>query len=127
MATPTSKIHTVVPVIGTDNIEETLTYYTQVLGFEFDFKYGNPVDYAGVKSGDAEIYFTREETLSKVLKLNQIHPEIFIWVDDSAALFNEQVKNGAEVIEEVADRPWGARQYVLKDNNGYYLKFAQPI
>ncbi|HEV8442257.1 MAG TPA: hypothetical protein VGQ27_02215 [Steroidobacteraceae bacterium] len=36
-------------------------------------------------------------------------------------------KNGAKIIEEIADRAWDARQYVIEDPNGYFIKVAQPI
>ncbi|MDI3319477.1 VOC family protein [Pinibacter soli] len=122
-----SKIHSTVPVIGTDNIKKSIIYYTKVLGFLSDFEYGNPVVYAGVKSGDAEIYFSYDPEIVNLIKDKKISPEIFIWLSDADNLFKEHVKNGAEIIEPISDRPWGARQYVVKDINGYHLKFAQPL
>jgi hypothetical protein len=34
--------------------------------------------YAGVKAGNAEIYFTHDVALLKSIKKNNLHPEIFI-------------------------------------------------
>jgi len=127
MIDTTSPIHSSVPVIGTDNIEKSISYYTDILGFLPDFKYGDPTVYAGVKSGTAEIYFTLNPDLIHLFNENKIHPEIFIWVADVNNLFNDHVNKGAEIVETLSDRPWGARQYVIKDINGYHLKFAQPI
>lgn len=120
------KIHSAVPVIGTDDIELSLTYYTQVLGFALDFKHGDPPVYAGVKSGDVEIYFCNDPSLVQGIRKQQLVPEIFIWVSDAESLFREHTVNGAEIIEALSDRSWGARQYVVRDINGYHLKFAQP-
>jgi uncharacterized glyoxalase superfamily protein PhnB len=122
-----SKIHSTVPVIATGNIDKSLQYYIEVLGFEFDFKYGDPAVYAGVKSGEAEIYFTLDPHLLHAFDKKKINPEVFIWVPDAVGLFNEHFINGAEIIEPIADRPWGSRQYVIRDINGYHLKFAQPL
>jgi len=58
MNSPSLQIHSTVPVICTDNIQRSVYYYTKVLGFQPDFVFGEPVVYAGVKSGDAEIYFS---------------------------------------------------------------------
>ena len=123
----TIQIHSAVPVIGTDDIQKSLSYYTEVLGFSPDFEFGDPIVYAGVKSGRAEIYFTYDPEFSNALKERKINPEIFIWLSDVDSLFNKHVTNGAEVIEPISDRPWGARQYVIKEINGYHLKFAQPL
>jgi uncharacterized glyoxalase superfamily protein PhnB len=122
-----SKIHSTVPVIGTDDVKKSIKYYTEVLGFSFDFEYGDPVVYAGVKSGNAEIYFSHDPEIINAIKEKKFNPEIFIWLPDADNLFKEHVKNGAEIIETISDRPWGARQYVVKDINGYHLKFAQAL
>jgi uncharacterized glyoxalase superfamily protein PhnB len=121
------EIHSSVPVITTDDIEGSLAYYENILGFAFDFKYGDPPVYAGVNSGTAEIYFTHNPALAEAIKLKNLNPDIFIWVTDASYFFDLHVKNGADIIEPISDRPWGARQYVLKDINGYHLKFAQPL
>jgi len=127
MDSTVAKIHSTVPVIATDDIEKSLAYYTSVLGFEFDYKYGEPLAYAGVKSGEAEIYFTFDPDLLHAVKEKKLNPEIFIWTPDASALFELHKNNGAEIIEPIADRPWGSKQYVVEDINGYYLKFAQPL
>src|SRR5215213_185626 len=121
MATPL-KIHSTVPVIATDDIESSIAYYINVLGFAFDFKYGEPTVYAGVKGGSAELYFTKDAALVNTLKEESFYPEIFIWIEDAATSFQEHTSKGAELVEPVSDRPWGAKQYVIRDINGYHLK-----
>jgi catechol 2,3-dioxygenase-like lactoylglutathione lyase family enzyme len=120
-------VHSAVPVIATDDIERSISYYTRVLGFLPDFKYGDPPVYGGVKSGTVEIYFSLDVDLAQVIKEKKLHPEIFVWVTDANNFFDSHVLNGAEIIEPVSDRPWGARQYVVREINGYHLKFAQPL
>jgi uncharacterized glyoxalase superfamily protein PhnB len=127
MNTSSSKIYSTVPVIGTDDIRKSISYYTKVLGFSPDFEFGDPVVYAGVKAGDAEIYFSFDPGLADAIKEKKVSPEIFIWLADADSLFAEHIANGAEIVESISDRPWGSRQYVVKEINGYYLKFAQPL
>ncbi|MEO6456152.1 MAG: VOC family protein [Ginsengibacter sp.] len=127
MVSSSHQIHSTVPVIATDNIQKSLSFYIDVLGFSFDFTHGEPPVYAGVKAGSAEIYFTLDPDLLTQIKEQKLCPEIFIWITDAVLLFKEHVDKGAEVFEPISDRPWGARQYVIKDNNGYHLKFAQAL
>ena len=122
-----SPVHSTVPVIGTADIEQALQYYSDVLGFSRDFVFGNPIVYAGVKSAEAEIYFSYDPAMSVAIREKNIAPEIFIWLSDADASFRAHVSRGADVVEPISDRPWGARQYVIKDINGYHLKFAQPL
>jgi PhnB protein len=63
----------------------------------------------------------------KALKEKSLHPDLFIWVTNADHFYTMHLKNGADIIEEISDRPWGSRQYVVRDLNGYNLKFAQPI
>ena len=127
MVNPVKSIHSAVPVVVTDDIEKSILYYTDILGFSPDFKYGEPPAYAGVRSGDVEIYFTLDAELTNLYKESKLHPEVFIWVEDAQSLFNLHVQQGADIVEPVADRPWGARQYVIRELNGYHLKFAQSL
>jgi hypothetical protein len=46
MADQWPAIHSAVPVIAMDDIEKLLFYYTEILGFSPDFKYGKPPVYA---------------------------------------------------------------------------------
>jgi uncharacterized glyoxalase superfamily protein PhnB len=124
MLTP---IHSSVPVVCTDSIEKSLSYYIDTLGFLRDFCYGDPPIYAGVKSGIAEIYFTIDAHFVKAIAEKKLNPEIFLWIPDAETYFNFHVAKGAEIFEPISDRPWGARQYVIRDINGYHLKFAQPL
>jgi uncharacterized glyoxalase superfamily protein PhnB len=34
---------------------------------------------------------------------------------------------GAKIVEDISDRAWDARQYVIEDPNGYHIKIAEPI
>ena len=116
-----------IPVVSTDDIQKSLSYYIDMLGFSLDFKHGDPVVYAGVKSGSVEIYFTYEPLLAKIIKEQNVNPEIFIWIPDAIRLFKEHVDKGAEIYEPISDRLWGTRQYVIREINGYHLKFAQAL
>lgn len=121
------QIHSTVPVISTGDIKGSILYYTGVLGFLADFEFGDPVSYAGIRSGEAEIYLAYDVDLSKHIKEKNLHPEVFIWLTDVDSLFKTHTANGANIVDPISNKPWGARQYVIEDLNGYHLKFAQPI
>ncbi|MBL0744768.1 VOC family protein [Chryseolinea lacunae] len=121
-----SMLHSAVPVIASDDVRKSMAYYVDVLGFANDFEYGDPVTYGGVNWGEVEVYFTYDPGLCTVLRESEYHAEIFIWVIDANALYEEHRTRGAEIIEALNDRPWNARQYVVRDIHGYHLKFAQP-
>ncbi|MDI3320893.1 VOC family protein [Pinibacter soli] len=120
-------LHSAVPVISTNDVQKALSFYINIPSLTLDSEYGEPVVYAGVKSGDVEIYFSYGLDIASLIKEQKICPEIFIWVSDTDKLFQKHLADGVNIIEPISDRAWGARQYVVKDINGYHLKFAQPI
>ncbi|HZE18019.1 MAG TPA: VOC family protein [Mycobacterium sp.] len=45
--------------------------------------------------------------------------------DDLDATFEEVRASGAEVLQEAASRPWGARDYAFRDPSGNLVRIAQ--
>ncbi len=35
--------------------------------------------------------------------------------------------NGARIVSELEDKPWGLREYTIEDPNGYHLRFESHI
>ncbi|HEX6397440.1 MAG TPA: VOC family protein [Steroidobacteraceae bacterium] len=116
-----------VPVIATADVSATLSYYASVLGFRELFSYGSPLVYAGMQRDGAQLYISQDVELADLVVQKDLHPEIFLWVDEVDAWYAQHQRNGAKIVEEISDRPWDARQYVVEDPNGYFIKIAQPI
>ena len=116
-----------VPVIATADVQATMSYYSDVLGFRELFSYGSPLVYAGMQRDGAQIYISQDEKLADLIAQQDLHPEIFLWAEDVDAWFTQHQRSGAKIVEEISDRPWDARQYVIEDPNGYFIKVAQPI
>jgi uncharacterized glyoxalase superfamily protein PhnB len=104
-----------------------MKYYADVLGFSELFSFGSPLVYAGMQRDGVQLYISQDENLADAIAQQTLHPEIFLWVEDVDAWFVQHQRNGARIIEEISDRPWDARQYVIEDPNGYFIKVAQPL
>jgi len=39
----------------------------------------------------------------------------------------EELKSDVQFTDEIKDRPWGTREFTIRDVNGYYLRFVQGI
>jgi catechol 2,3-dioxygenase-like lactoylglutathione lyase family enzyme len=116
-----------VPVIATNDVRSTIAFYTGVLGFAEHFVFGDPPVYAGVERDGVLLYITKDDELASTLKRSALHPDIFLWVRDVDKVYEQHQLRGAKIVEGIADRAWDARQYVIEDPNGYYLKIAEPI
>jgi uncharacterized glyoxalase superfamily protein PhnB len=121
------KLKKFVPVIATLDVKSAVDYYCGVLGFSEHFVFGDPPVYAGVEQGGVLLYLALDVELATMIKNANLHPEVFLWVQDVDAAFIYHKDRGAKIVEEIADRAWDARQYVIEDPAGYHLKIAQPI
>ncbi len=116
-----------VPVIATADVRGTLDYYIRVFGFAEHFVYGDPPVYAGLERDGVLLYVTLDEALANLVKTAGVHPEVFLWVHEIDVVYATHVARGAKVVEPLANRPWDARQYVVEDPNGYWLKISEPL
>jgi hypothetical protein len=114
-----------VPVISTADVGKTVQYFEQTLGFEQQWIWGDPPVYAGVKAGGAQLYITLDPDLASAIRTRQLAPDIFLWVKDIDRVYSQHRANHANIEEELMTRPWGVRQYVIREPNGYRLKVAQ--
>jgi uncharacterized glyoxalase superfamily protein PhnB len=116
-----------VPVVSTADVQSTVDYYTQTLGFNKHFMFGEPPVYAGLEQSGVLLYVAEDKNFASAVKSARLHPEVFLWVQNVDKVYSEHKQRGAKIVEEIADRPWDARQYVVEDPNGYHLKIAEPI
>jgi catechol 2,3-dioxygenase-like lactoylglutathione lyase family enzyme len=54
--------------------------------------------------------------------LNGVH----FHTDDLDAIFEKLRASGAEIVEEPADRPWGTRDFAVRDPSGNLVRIDQP-
>jgi len=123
---PVDNYTAAVPVISTTDVAKTVMYFENTLGFERQWMWGEPPVYAGLKAGDAELYITHDPAHAAAIKQHALAPDVFLWVKDIDTIYQKHQANGAEIAEELSQRPWGVRQYVVREPNGYKLKIAEP-
>lgn len=109
-------------IFASSDIEATLTFYKDVLGFESTWTWGEPPTFGSASMGGVTIMFNLQPELCAKVRGHQ-H---WVKVDDVDELYRTHLAKGAKVVEEVEDKPWGMREYVVEDLNGYYLRFAGP-
>jgi len=109
-------------IFASSDIEATLAYYKDVLGFESSWTWGDPPTFGSAKFGGVTIMFGLEPELAAKIRGHQ-H-----WINTANIdeLYKSHLSNGAKVVSEIEDKPWGFREYVVEDLNGYHLRFAGP-
>lgn len=70
-------------------------------------------------------YITHDPELAAVIQERRLTPDVFLWVQDIDSVYEQHRSSDAEIVEDLSTRPWGLRQYVVRDPNGYNLKIAE--
>jgi catechol 2,3-dioxygenase-like lactoylglutathione lyase family enzyme len=110
-------MHVTLPV---SDLGAAIDFYVTKLGFRLGFLWGEPAFFAGIMLGEVEIF----------LKADTPAPNagaVVFMVGDADALYGFHLANGVEVVEPIADREYGIRDYAVKDLYGYRLVFGHPI
>jgi catechol 2,3-dioxygenase-like lactoylglutathione lyase family enzyme len=111
------KMHVTLPV---SDLAAAIEFYVTKLGFRLGFTWGEPATFAGIMLG-------KEEVFLKECAPNPNEGEVYFVVGDADALYEFHRANGVEVAEEIGDRAYGIRDYLVKDLYGYRLVFGHPI
>ena len=119
------------PNIKVGSIARSLAFYRDLLGFETIMK--NPENdpvWMMLGKGNALIMLQQEASIDEeypVLKGRSGGAlTFFIQVEDPASLY-ERVKDGADVVKELAVTPYGKREFAIQDPDGFILTFAGDI
>lgn len=122
-------IAAIVPQFFSTDIERTLTYYRNSLGFERQFEYGVPAFYAGAVRDRLSIFFRHVDNTPPrpTAKDSEELLDVYIRVDDAAALYDEYAERNVAFHRPLAPMPWGFREFVVKDLDGRLLCFGEPL
>ena len=115
----------VIPQIRTTNLAESIDFYVSKLGFALGFKYAD--FYAGIRVGDQSFHLKLVDTADPSIGFvsDGDHLHLYFTTDDVEAEAQKLRRNGVVFRREVADTPWGTREFWVVDNQGHVLCFGQ--
>lgn len=120
------KITHLFPTLATANLEETIKFYTEFLGFECQAQYPqeNPC-WVSLCSGGVEITFNTPNSEMKFEK-PILTGSIYLQVENIDEVW-ENLRNKVEVLYELENFSYGMREFGIKDCNGYILNIGENI
>lgn len=95
-------------------------FYTKRLGFSLGFTSGDPPGLAGVNLGQVQIFLEQGTP-------NPQGCSVYFVVGDADELYEFQRANGVEIVMPPEDRPYGLRDYRVRDLYGYALNFGHHL
>lgn len=114
------KLEKTIPILYAADVNRSLAYYTDILGFEQKWEWENPPTFGGVVKDDVEIFFCKE---------GQGHPGTWIClvVDDVDAYHQTLLAKGATILAPPESKPWNMREMFVKDPDGHILRIGHRI
>jgi GNAT superfamily N-acetyltransferase len=109
------------PIFPVADVLATVRYYREVLGFAEEWLWGEPPDFGGVRWGKVGAMFSLQ-TRPDTQVGGQWHS---FFVEGIDALYSLHRRNGATIHSPLEAKPWGLREYTVRDLNGHYLRFGQ--
>jgi len=102
------------PILSVGDLEASLAYYTEVLGFALDWR--NRF-FAQVTRGSAHLMLSQGDQ-------GHAGTWVYVGVSDADALLAEIQPRGATIRHAPANYPWGARELHVSDPDGHVLRFG---
>ena len=122
------KLTGIAPQFVVPDVVGTAEYYRDRLGFEILGFFAEPPVYAMVRRDNAEIHFGQSDR--KAIQVNEtirkgLGSDVYIFVSDVNALYQEFVEKGVDVVEGPIKRIYECTEITVKDCNGLQLVFGE--
>jgi catechol 2,3-dioxygenase-like lactoylglutathione lyase family enzyme/GNAT superfamily N-acetyltransferase len=107
-----------VPILYSEDVRRSLLYYTDILGFDGRWEWGNPPDFGGVHKDSVEIFFCEK---------GQGNPGTWfsVFVDDVDEFYHTIREKGAKILTTPENMEWGVREMIVEDPDGHRIRFGQ--
>jgi catechol 2,3-dioxygenase-like lactoylglutathione lyase family enzyme len=118
-------IRYVAPVFLVADLERSLAFYRDRLGFDVEFTYEGI--YASVIRDGCRVHLKRAAPIDRDLRAFEAaeHLDACFGVADAEALANAFASSGAAFSVTLRSMPYG-REFYVRDPDGYILGFIQP-
>jgi uncharacterized glyoxalase superfamily protein PhnB len=115
-----AKLTRVAPELPTASLQNALAYFEQNLGFRVAMQIPDR-GYAIIERDDIAIHLFQDgsEKHSPV--------GLHIFTSDLEALYAEFQQSGAHLSQAIVRKPWGNRDFRVRDDFGDELKFTEPL
>ena len=121
---PSAPITALTPMLRTWELQASIRFYTQVLGFHCD-ALDEDQGWAALSWGSASLMLSGPNA-HEGDKQPAFTGSLYLRTDDVDALWR-QVKEAARVCYHLENFGYGMREFAIYDNNGYLLQFGQAL
>jgi catechol 2,3-dioxygenase-like lactoylglutathione lyase family enzyme len=115
------KPHSAATIFHVKDVEASIQYYTDVLGFSLGFRYN---DFAGLEYGKVLIYLSGPK--QEVKKLAG-EGAVYIFCDEVDEYYKHITVKTDSISVTIDDRGYGMRDFAVRDPDGNFITFGVEI
>ncbi len=117
------------PHLPVRNLQQTLDYYRNTLGFYDEWTFQNKdgiITDGGIRRDDMQLLFGEDADFVEVIKSYKNSRLSIIWfVDNIDQVYAEFKEKNIELADELKRHPYSLREFAFVDINGYYIRVAE--
>jgi catechol 2,3-dioxygenase-like lactoylglutathione lyase family enzyme len=124
------KITASAPVLLVRDVVAAADYFRDRLGFSYDRLWGNPPDFCMVeRDGHAVMLSQAPADARLVPHWKVVHQmwDVYFWVDDVEAMYDEIRRRGATIDYELGMKPYGVKEFGVQDLDDHDIAFGQIL
>ena len=125
----TLRLRQISPAITTSDLQASLHWYTEVMGFYPGETYEEDGELLGVsvRAGSIDIFLGQDDFKKGKDRVKGTGFRFYCTtgqnIDDLAAVIKSR---GGELLEEPDDKPWGTREFAVRDPDGFTFTISSP-
>ena len=115
------------------DVEASVRFYTAKLGFavlrmdRVSLGERAQVAFAAIAMGRAVLFVAHEKLYGEALTAQRgAGIDVRIMVDDVDAMWRRATDNDVTIVHDIGDRPYGLRDFIIREPDGFRLRFASP-
>jgi catechol 2,3-dioxygenase-like lactoylglutathione lyase family enzyme len=97
------------PLIYVSDLQKSVSFYEETLGFRLGEFYPNKE-----KATYATVFISEDKLRLCLAK-------------EGNTKFYQRIKDKVEIFDGLETKPWGDREFTLKDTDGYLISFFTPV
>jgi len=125
-----SKIVGSAPILLVRDVIASANYYRDKVGFSYECFWGDLPCFCILWRDNFHLMLGQVEDPQAILphyKIVEKMWNVYFWVDDADALYQELKGRGATIDYDLCDQPYGCREFGIQDLDEYDIAFGQDL
>ena len=124
------KILAVAPVLLVRDVVASADYFRDKLGFSYDRLWGDPPNFCMVRRDGHTVMLSQAPAHAALVphwKVVSQMWDVYFWVDDVDAVYEEMQRRGAIIDYEPGVKPYAVKEFGVRDLDDHDIAFGQLL